>query len=177
MLPTALHDPDLRADRVGDIGDRRRPGARRSDELEVLARAGRVDRAAAQEQAAQHRLPVARGIRDGARGGLGEGRGKAWRQRELDEERHPLARLDRLVLGFQWSDRAAKAYHLARDRVAQEREVGRLSGFTRSLDQATTRTEIDPQQLAQLTAGSCRQKPGHLVLDVRRERNPAYLPD
>src|SRR4029077_12940831 len=93
-----------------------------------------------------------------------------------DEERHPLARLHGLVLRIHMTDRTTEPHHLSRHGVSQERAVGRLA-VRRSLDQSAARAEIDPQQLAQLTAGPRRKKSGHLVLDVGRERNSVYLQD
>src|SRR6266852_2285522 len=93
----------------------------------------------------------------------------------VNAEGHPLLGLDRLVLRLHVAYRAAEPDHLPRHGVAEQREICRLA-VARCLDQARTRAEVDAQQLTQLTAGPGRQKPGHLVLDVGRERNANYLP-
>src|SRR5581483_5718659 len=142
----------------------------------VVASAGRVHGAAAKEQAAQHRLAVARLVRQGGGRRLRERSLEAARQGELDEERHPLLGLDRLVLRLHLSDRAAEADDLARDRVAQQREVGGAT-LPVAFQEASTRAEVEPEQLAQLAARAGRHQAGHLVLDVRRERNGTLPPD
>src|SRR6266702_2104506 len=70
------------------------------------------------------------------------------------------------------ADRTTEPDDLARDRVAEQREVRGLP-VARPFDQPSARTEIDAQQLTQLAAGPGGHQPGHLVLDVRRERNLA----
>src|SRR6202521_3627775 len=171
MLAPAPHQADLDVRRTGHARDRIRPRVGGDHELEVVARARYVDRAASQEETSQHRLPVARGIGYGVHRGLGECVLQASRQPKLDEERHALSCLDRLVFRFHRAHRSAQPHHLSRHGVSQQREVRRLSGLTRSLDQPRARAEIDPEQLAELAAGSRRHEPGHLVLDVRRRRN------
>src|SRR2546426_5519665 len=141
----------------------------------MISRAGGVDRSAPEDQAAKHRFAVAWGIRHGTGRRLRERRQQAWRQRQLDEKRDALAGLHRLVLGIHVTDGAAKPHDLACHGVAQQREVSSWA-FARSLDQPASRAEIDAEQLTQLTARPCRQMSRHLVLDVCRERNSAYLP-
>src|SRR2546428_9662616 len=94
-------------------------------------------------------------------------------QGELEEERHSLAGLDRLVLGFHVRDRTAEPHDLARHHVAKQREIG--GPPTRIAQQAAAGAVVDAEQLAQLAAGPRREKPRHLVFDLSRERNRAYL--
>src|SRR3979490_722150 len=175
MLAAPLHDPRPSAGCRGELPDRPRPRSVGGDELQVVAGAGGVDRTAPEKQAAKHCLPVACGVRYRARRRLRESRPEPRGQRELHEQQDTLPCLDRLVLGVHVADGATEPHHLARDRIAEQRKVGSLP-LALPVDQAATRAEIDAQQLAQLTAWPGRQMTGHLVLDVRRERNSAYLP-
>src|SRR6266852_517628 len=172
--------PQAGSDRLADVGglshlaDHGRPRLVRGDKFEVVPRGRRVHRTAAEEQAAKHRLAIACGVGDGSRRRLHESRRQTGGQGELDEKRHSFLRSHRLVLGLHVAHGAAESDHLARDGVAEQREIGRPSAL--NWNQAATRAEIDAQQLTQLAAGPGRQKPGHLVLDIGRERNANYLP-
>ena len=129
-------------------------------ELHVVAPAGRVDRAAAQEEAAQYRLAVAGLLGQGPGGRLREHRLQAGGDRELDEEGHLLGALDRLVLGLDAAHHARQADDLARHRVAQEREVGGLADA--GADDPASGGEDDAKELADLAAGSRRRQPRKL---------------
>src|SRR5205823_9930075 len=83
-----------------------------------------------------------------------------------------LLGLDGLVLGLHMADRASEPDHLARDCIAQQREVSSLP-VSVALEQPRARTEIDAEQLAELAARPRRKQSGHLVLDISRERNKA----
>ena len=135
VLPAPLHDAHPGARGVDHVADGGCPRFGGGHELQVIARARRIDRPAAEEETAEHRFAVACRVGNRARGRLGERGPKSGRERQLDEEGHALARLDRLVLGVHVANRPAEPHHLSRDNIAEQREVGGLA-FSRPFDQA-----------------------------------------
>src|SRR5215467_3997180 len=145
------------------LGEPGCPAGRRQHHLQVVAGAGRVHRAAAHEEAAQHRLAVARGLRARPSGGLGEVLLEGPRYRQLDEERHLLGALRGLVLGLESTQQPRQPDHLPRRGVAQQWKVG--GPAVAAANETSARRVEDPEQLAQLTAGPRGSQSRELALD------------
>ncbi|GAC1652610.1 MAG: hypothetical protein NVS9B1_00400 [Candidatus Dormibacteraceae bacterium] len=167
MLTGALDDPgpDLRL--VNEAEQDRRPSQSWRHQFQVIARRRRVDGSAAEEEAAEERLAVARFARQGASRRLQEGSLQGRRQRDLNEESRPFGAADGVILGLDLRQRPREPDDLAGDCVAEKREVGGVT--VAGLDQPAPGREKDAVELGQLAARSGRYQSGQFAFDLRRE--------